>query len=156
MPSELDALIQMAEGLAYIHSKNFVHRDIKPENVLVSISTTSRILKISDFGLCRPVTETSGSFSGSSGPQGTRTYYSPEFLQLDQIESQEERESIRCNVSIDVFSLGCLFFSYITKGNHLFAGPEIRNWEFFIRIPPNIIEGKKFLSNGKYRCSMFL
>ena len=33
MPTEKVVLLQLANGLNYIHSKNLVHRDIRPENV---------------------------------------------------------------------------------------------------------------------------
>ncbi len=140
MPSELNALKQMANGLLYIHLQLFVHRDIKPANVLIS---QSGILKISDFGFSRLVS-VSGNFSAKSSPKGTRIYYAPEYLELEE-KSFEEKKSIRANKSIDIFSLGCLFCSYITKGGHPFAKKRFAN-EIFIL--PNIIEGKKFLANN--------
>lgn len=147
MPSEIDGMIQMASGLQFIHSQNFVHRDIKPANVLIS---TSHVLKISDFGFCRPVTS-SGSFSMSSGPKGTRKYNSPEFLRSEE-KDQMEREQIRANVSIDIFSLGCLFCNYITMGGHPFASGNISN-EFLI--VANIYSGNKVLGNeGSSKQSM--
>jgi len=33
MPTEIVVLLQLANGLNYIHSKNLVHRYIRPENV---------------------------------------------------------------------------------------------------------------------------
>lgn len=142
MPSQMDGMIQMASGLQYIHSRHLVHRDIKPENVLIS---PSFVLKISDFGTSRTVTTTSKSFSMSSGAQGTRVYYSPEFLSSEE-KSQEEKEEIRANVLIDVFSLGCLFFSYITMGGHPFAdgGSPIET-----QTTTNIRNDKKVLSGEK-------
>uniref|UniRef100_A0A0P5IGZ3 Calcium/calmodulin-dependent protein kinase kinase n=1 Tax=Daphnia magna TaxID=35525 RepID=A0A0P5IGZ3_9CRUS len=140
MPSEIDGMIQMASGLQYIHSQQFVHRDIKPANVLIS---KSHVLKISDFGFCRPVTG-SGSFSMSSGPKGTKIYNSPEFLRIDE-KNEEERAKIRANVSTDIFSLGCLFHSYITKGGHPFASGK--NPVEFVTVA-NIYKGKKFLDDS--------
>ncbi|KAK4004968.1 hypothetical protein OUZ56_006694 [Daphnia magna] len=140
MPSEIDGMIQMASGLQYIHSQQFVHRDIKPANVLIS---KSHVLKISDFGFCRPVTG-SGSFSMSSGPKGTKIYNSPEFLRMDE-KNEEERAKIRANVSTDIFSLGCLFHSYITKGGHPFASGK--NPVEFVTVA-NIYKGKKFLDDS--------
>ncbi|KZR97094.1 Uncharacterized protein APZ42_008228 [Daphnia magna] len=140
MPSEIDGMIQMASGLHYIHSKLFVHRDIKPGNVLIS---QTFVLKISDFGFSRGVTG-SGSFSMSSGPKGTRVYYSPEFLSTEE-KTKKEKEQIRVNVSIDVFSLGCLFFNYLTKGGHPFANGGPPNE---VQTPANILNGEKIL-NGR-------
>lgn len=138
MPSEIEGMIQMASGLQYIHSKHFVHRDIKPANVLIS---STFVLKISDFGLSRTVTTTSGSFAMTSGPKGTRVYYSPEFL-FTEGKTKEEKEQIRVNVSIDVFSLGCLFFNYLTKGGHPFANGGRPNE---VLTPASIQKGEKVL-----------
>lgn len=143
MPTEPNALNQMASGLAYIHSKRLVHRDIKPANVLIS---SSAVLKISDFGFTKPITN-SGSFSTNSGPKGTRIYYAPEYLLLEK-KNAEEREGIRANVSIDIFSLGCLFFCYITKGGHPFAQSGTSNEIFETETTSNILSGNK---NGKLR-----
>ena len=40
---------QIVDGLAYVHSKNYIHRDIKPENILL----INGVPKITDFGLTR-------------------------------------------------------------------------------------------------------
>uniref|UniRef100_A0A0P5NFF5 Calcium/calmodulin-dependent protein kinase kinase n=1 Tax=Daphnia magna TaxID=35525 RepID=A0A0P5NFF5_9CRUS len=138
MPSEIEGMIQMASGLQYIHSKHFVHRDIKPANVLIS---STLVLQISDFGLSRTVTTTSGSFDMASGPKGTRVYYSPEFI-FTEGKTKEEKEQIRVNVSIDVFSLGCLFFNYLTKGGHPFANGGRPNE---VLTPASIQKGEKVL-----------
>ncbi|KZS18142.1 Uncharacterized protein APZ42_016160 [Daphnia magna] len=138
MPSEINGMIQMASGLLYIHSNRFVHRDIKPGNVLIS---PKFILKISDFGFSRGVTG-SGSFSMSSGPKGTRVYYSPEFLSTEK-KTKKEKEQIRVNVSIDIFSLGCLFFNYLTMGGHPFANGGPPNE---VLTPTNIQNDEKILN----------
>ncbi|KAI9561072.1 hypothetical protein GHT06_012028 [Daphnia sinensis] len=133
-PSEADSLHQMASGLSYIHAMGQVHRDIKEDNVLIHISST---LKISDFGFSKPTTA-SGSYSLKSGIKGTQNYFSPELLKL-----AEEQASFgilahqRSNISSDVFALGCVFFSYLTKGKHPFADAR---GSFFI--PANVLEGK--------------
>lgn len=37
MPPDEQVLLQLAEGLNYIHSKDLVQRDGKPQNVLISV-----------------------------------------------------------------------------------------------------------------------
>lgn len=150
MPSEPKALHQMTSGLQYIHDKLFVHRDIKPANVLIYLSKTvspgSIIFKISDFGFTKPVTKSSKKFSARSNVKCTELYMAPEYSQLMN-KTNEERKAIRVSVSIDVFSLGLLFFTYITKGKHPFVGKTNENYHVTIA---NIIKGKKNLKgNGK-------
>lgn len=140
MPPDPNALHQMASGVAYIHSKGFVHRNVKPENVLIS---SSGVLKIADFGFCKPFRKTN-SFSMST-PRGTRIYCAPEFLQLEG-KTNEEKEKINSDVSIDVFSLGCMFFCYIKKGDHPFAKPGS---PITYAVASNIVYGKKYLHLGK-------
>ncbi|KAI9561018.1 hypothetical protein GHT06_011974 [Daphnia sinensis] len=129
MPTEVEALMQMANGLIYIHSKNIVHRDIKPGNILIAESsdpTLKFVLKISDFACSKPMAPT-GKHSVSTGPRGTRAYYAPEYLRLeDSTITEEETKHTREDKSIDIFSLGCLFFTYIVKNGssiHPFATP---------------------------------
>ena len=44
---------QVAEALAYCHSKNVIHRDIKPENFLLSRPKDISQIKVIDFGLAK-------------------------------------------------------------------------------------------------------
>jgi serine/threonine-protein kinase Chk2 len=51
---------QMAIGVKYLHDKSITHRDLKPENILLtSPDTNETLIKITDFGLSRFISETS-------------------------------------------------------------------------------------------------
>jgi serine/threonine protein kinase len=107
----IDWLYQMARGLEYIHSKKLAHRDIKPLNILLSkkMDEYENVLKISDFGFCKPTSE-QGSYSLVSGLKGTITYMAPE---LFRIREKGSVDTERATIASDVFSLGCVFFKFL-------------------------------------------
>ncbi len=131
MPPDPNALYQMADGLHYIHSKNLVHRDLSTGNVLIKKTADSILIKISDFGFCKPASE-DGSFSISEGYKGTKRFVAPELLKV----MDEKGEKPRGHIKSDIFSLGCLFFTFLTKGGHPFSDGSVH------RIPLNILAGK--------------
>lgn len=65
--------LQVARGLAYLHSNGILHRDLKSSNLLVDGSYN---VKLGDFGLSRPA---SGADHGQ-GLSGTYQYMAPEIL----------------------------------------------------------------------------
>ncbi len=101
---------EIAEGLAYAHSKKVIHRDIKPANILLDKkehgssqgSSTSPEIKplIADFGLAYQESATRATQAG--GFAGTIAYIAPE-----QINSKESFAS-------DQYSLGVIFFEMLT------------------------------------------
>jgi serine/threonine protein kinase len=121
MPDYEGGLVQMASGLNHIHCMNFVHRDIKPANILIAICEGSPIFKISDFGLCK-TTSRSGMFT-VSGIKGTESYLAPEYMTVDLSKSNEQK--VRCHNAIDIFSLGCVFYYFLTNGCHPFGSGRL-------------------------------
>jgi hypothetical protein len=87
-------ILDIVEGLSYIHEKGFTHKDLKPENILISEGRA----KLCDFGFTSPATEDRVAY-------GTPFYLSPE-----TIRGVFSKQS-------DLWSLGVLIFKVITGGN---------------------------------------
>ncbi|CAD8127617.1 unnamed protein product [Paramecium sonneborni] len=90
-------LLQLSNGLSYLHQLGYVHRDIKLENVMVS---KEPIVKFIDFGLSVYID------SNKLYPRhcGTSTYMAPELNLEDKLIMGEILKKS------DVFALGVLIF----------------------------------------------
>lgn len=97
---------QLVAGVDYIHSRKIIHRDLKPQNILV---TKSGILKIADFGLCRPMHLPVPDLSHEVV---TLWYRAPELLQNKDYSYE-----------IDIFSIGPIVYEMVT-GKILLQGND--------------------------------
>jgi serine/threonine-protein kinase len=97
---------QVADALAYAHTRNVVHRDVKPGNILLSQSHAI----VADFGVARAITEAAGDRLTTSGLNpGTPLYAAPE-----QADGKVDERS-------DIYSLGCVLFEMLA-GTPPFTG----------------------------------
>jgi serine/threonine protein kinase/Ca2+-binding EF-hand superfamily protein len=62
------------EGLASIHSANYIHRDLKPENIMLN---ENGVLRLIDFGMARKIPDGATEVVDRSG-RGSRFYRAPE------------------------------------------------------------------------------
>jgi serine/threonine-protein kinase len=105
----IDLTKQIAEALAFAHSKNVIHRDIKPENILLSQGTAL----VADFGIARAVSVAGGERLTRTGMAvGTPTYMSPEQAMGSKDVTPES----------DVYSLACMVYEMLA-GQPPFTGP---------------------------------
>jgi serine/threonine protein kinase len=105
---------QIANGLAYVHSKGVIHRDIKPDNVWID---TAGCVKIIDFGVAK--TEEL-SITGAGFTLGTPYYMAPEQVRGGKPTPQ-----------VDVYAFGVLLFELFT-GIRPFEGQTVN--EIFDRV----------------------
>ncbi|KAM7371662.1 hypothetical protein PAMP_008879 [Pampus punctatissimus] len=86
-----DVMLQLLQGLDFLHTNMVLHRDLKPENILVS---SHGEVKIADFGLARIYT-----FNIALTPGVVTLWYrAPEVL-LNSVYMS----------SVDMWSAGCIF-----------------------------------------------
>jgi len=98
----LHIMIQIADALAKIHSKNIIHRDLKPDNImLIEKKGDPNFVKLLDFGLARTQYQTRLTQTGIV--IGTISYLSPE-----QISGKKS-----CAAG-DIYALGTIFYEMLT------------------------------------------
>ncbi|RNF07976.1 putative protein kinase [Trypanosoma rangeli] len=99
-------LRDVVEGVAYIHSMNYVHGDLKTANVLLSAEGRG---KIGDFGTARRVQEGELLYK----MQGSPLYMSPECLSAS--DRDEDGVLIGYSFPSDIWSLGCIALEMATN-----------------------------------------
>ncbi len=99
-PVAIDYTVQICTGLAYAHRQGLLHRDIKPANVLV---TKDDVVKLSDFGIARAVTQHTMALTTPGLVMGSIYYISPE-----QAQGHELREAS------DLYSVGVVLYQMLT------------------------------------------
>jgi serine/threonine protein kinase len=99
---------QVAEGLAFAHSRGVVHRDIKPANIMV---VANGPVKITDFGIARR--RVSSELTQTGMLMGSPKYMSPEQV----IGKRADHRS-------DIFSLGVIVYEMLT-GASPFNGENV-------------------------------
>ena len=105
----VDVMCDVAEALAYAHSRGVVHRDIKPENILFSGGRAV----VADFGIARALTVARIDLTAPGGLIGTPAYMSPE--QAEGAAAIDGRS--------DLYSLGCVLYEMLA-GRPPFDGPS--------------------------------
>ncbi|GAX78336.1 hypothetical protein CEUSTIGMA_g5778.t1 [Chlamydomonas eustigma] len=130
----LDVALDVARGMAHLHSMGLVHSDLKASNILIrkdpyglgGPDDLGIIAKISDFGLTLKIDSGNGTHTHVSGEHccGTLSHMAPEVL-------KEGRQSM----AADVYSFGILLWELLSGGK---AYKEV----------PNVLLGRKVVEEG--------
>jgi serine/threonine protein kinase len=111
LPREAARLMgEVAQALAYAHSRGVIHGDVTPRNIMIDVEGHTRLI---DFGLSR-LEHIWHDNSGSPG--GTPEFLPPELLLRDGAH--------RAGPAADVFGLGATFYWLLT-GRGPFAAPTV-------------------------------
>jgi serine/threonine protein kinase len=108
----VDAILQIARGLAAAAEGGILHRDVKPSNCFVG---EHGLVKIGDFGIsrsARPAIDTT-QLSTIGHVVGTPTYASPEQLRGSPLDTRS-----------DIYSVGATLFELLT-GRPPFAAADL-------------------------------
>jgi serine/threonine protein kinase len=117
IPDSIAIMRQVLAGLSYAHANNIIHRDIKPENILVHEKAfadgydVSGLIKVTDFGMGKAATASSGSIAYSASLNddagreiaGSLDYMSP-----------EQRAGGKVDARTDLYACGVVLYELLT------------------------------------------
>lgn len=113
-------MIQLLNGLRYLHENFIIHRDLKVSNLLM---TDKGCVKIADFGLARKYTV--GTVIKPMTPKVVTLWYrAPELL----LETKQQ------TTAIDMWSSGCIFGELLAHKPLLPGQSEIHQLELIIEM----------------------
>ncbi|XP_022907380.1 tyrosine protein-kinase src-2 isoform X1 [Onthophagus taurus] len=102
----IDMAAQIAAGMAYLESQNYIHRDLAARNVLVA---ESNVVKIADFGLARLIKE--DEYEARVGARFPIKWTAPEAANYSKF-----------SIKSDVWSFGILLTELVTFGRIPYPG----------------------------------
>ena len=106
LPQLIDMAAQIAAGMAYLESQNYIHRDLAARNVLCG---ENNIVKIADFGLARLIKE--DEYEARVGARFPIKWTAPEAANYSKF-----------SIKSDVWSFGILLTELVTYGRIPYPG----------------------------------
>ncbi|HQR18241.1 MAG TPA: protein kinase [Gemmatimonadales bacterium] len=120
---------EVAEALAYAHTRGIIHRDIKPGNILLQ----SGHALVADFGIARALGDEGEVLTKTGLAVGTPQYMAPE-------QATGERE---VDGRADIYALGAVMYEMVA-GEPPFTGPTAR-----AIITRSLTEAPRSLTNSR-------
>ncbi len=129
---KLPAILDVAEAMAYAHSKKIIHRDLKPENILIGSFGETIVI---DWGLAKhideaheaspktqPIIEQDNKLTVDGHVMGTLAYMAPEQAAGDPLDERA-----------DVYAIGAILY-HLLSGQRPFLGFSGSHTELKYRI----------------------
>lgn len=117
---QVEMAAQVASGMAFLESQNYIHRDLAARNVLVG---ENNVCKVADFGLARVfMKESENVYEAKEGSKFPVKWTAPEGI-------HENRFTIKS----DVWSFGILLYEIMTFGQMPY--PAMTNIQVVQRVP---------------------
>nr|CAI5840471.1 unnamed protein product [Callosobruchus analis] len=104
----IDMAAQIAAGMAYLESQNYIHRDLAARNVLVA---DGNVVKIADFGLARLFVPQEDEYEARVGARFPIKWTAPEAANYSKF-----------SIKSDVWSFGILLTELVTYGRIPYPG----------------------------------
>jgi len=110
LPLAVDIMLEIAEGMKYLHESGVMHRDLKADNVLINVVENESYIspsvqvKLTDFGMSK-VNLNSSRFTTMG--VGTAQWRAPEVF-------QDEQNTEKYTNAADVYSFALVFFDVLS------------------------------------------
>lgn len=118
-------MLQLFEGVAYMHAQRILHKDIKPENVLVKRKSGPDVV-LADYGLCASLNNRAELMADA----GTLGFAAPE---VSRLVVQTE--------AVDIFALGATFFFILEPERCKGRSATLATLGNVLRRPPRVYSG---------------
>ena len=125
IPAIEEVMLQLLDGVHYMHRQGVLHKDIKPENILVKGRSRPDVV-LADFGICASLNNRAELMS----PRGTLGFAAPEVLRM-----------IVQTSATDVYALGATFFVILEPERCKGPKATVETLENVTRGPPKVYGG---------------
>jgi hypothetical protein len=130
----VDIMLQVAEGMNYLHQNRVVHRHLNSMNILVKYIEHDRHVyaKVADFGLSG-IKELSCTYSNLTMDMGATRWMAPELFgdsedyNVGPSSSSEFNFSLKYPFKVDIYSFGMVCYEILTGCIPFFNCPSLRN-----------------------------